>query len=97
MKISRKRSTADKSTGALDIKAHATISVNRKGLIMLHDNARPQVAQRTLQNLQELRFITLPKSIFTCERLLQRYVVKDIQSLYRYFRKMKDVFKKLMV
>ena len=40
---------------------------------------------------------SLPNCIFTCERLLQMYVAKDIQSLYRYLRKMKEVFKELRV
>ena len=35
--------------------------------------------------------------VFTRVRLLQRYVAKNIQSLYRYLRKMKDVFKELEV
>ena len=38
----------------------------------------------------------LPRSIFS-ERLLERYVAKDIQSLCRYLRKMKDVPKELKV
>ena len=41
--------------------------------------------------------ISLPRSIFTCERVLQGYVAKDIQSLYQYLIKMKDVFKELKV
>lgn len=34
--------------------------VNRKGPILLHDNARPHIAMPTLRKLQELKYETLP-------------------------------------
>lgn len=34
--------------------------VNRHGVLILHDNARPHVAERKLQALHELQYETLP-------------------------------------
>ena len=34
--------------------------VNRHGVLMLHDNTHPHVAQRTVQTLHELQYETLP-------------------------------------
>ena len=39
----------------------------------------------------------LPWCIFTCEKVTAKVVAKDIQSLCRYLRKIKDVFKELRV
>uniref|UniRef100_A0A1I7XUM4 Histone-lysine N-methyltransferase SETMAR n=1 Tax=Heterorhabditis bacteriophora TaxID=37862 RepID=A0A1I7XUM4_HETBA len=38
--------------------------VNRKGPLLLHDNARPHVSQMTLQNLNELAYETLPYPVY---------------------------------
>jgi histone-lysine N-methyltransferase SETMAR len=34
--------------------------VNRKGVLLLHDNARPHIARMTYQKLLEIKFETLP-------------------------------------
>uniref|UniRef100_A0A1I7WXH5 Histone-lysine N-methyltransferase SETMAR n=1 Tax=Heterorhabditis bacteriophora TaxID=37862 RepID=A0A1I7WXH5_HETBA len=39
--------------------------VNRKGPILLHDNARPHVSQMTLQKLNELAYETLPYPVYS--------------------------------
>lgn len=57
--------TAEKYCQQIDImhqklRQQRPVLVNRKGPILLHDNARPHVAQQTLQKLNELGYESLP-------------------------------------
>ena len=45
------------------------VLVNRKGRILLHDNARPQVTQPMLQKLNELGFEVLPHPPYSSDLL----------------------------
>uniref|UniRef100_A0A0K0FRR1 Histone-lysine N-methyltransferase SETMAR (inferred by orthology to a human protein) n=1 Tax=Strongyloides venezuelensis TaxID=75913 RepID=A0A0K0FRR1_STRVS len=58
--------------------------INRKGPILLHDNARPYVSKNTLQKLNELKFETLPHSPYS----------PDLAPTDFYFFKHLDLFLK---
>ena len=68
--------------------------VNRKGPILLHDNARPHVAKTTLQKLNELGYETLPHPPYSPDLLPTDYhFLRHLENFLRgkCFKNLSDI------